>query len=459
MTPRTLIDGLLAWMFPVFAVAAFSGAVSFFGIADPYDLTRKAQVVCLSILLVCYMSRLPAVLPGCSWSGVWLAMSSLGLLAICLHATRWSPFSIADASLYGMLLLGALCCAWLFKVNPEIQDRTAAILALAPLLNIWPMAFSTIDLTLSGRWNDWQLVFSTIREFDDALLPCLFLLWHRPSGLARARMTPVVWLLSVLYLLALWQDGARSVLLSTMSALLLVALLRKDAAPLRLPLVSLAFAGAFFYGMRWLFDTGQSTMTAFRTSTSSRSDLWSGLVESWAQSPWVGIGGDQFGRQGGHVIAMHPHNIALQWIGEYGFLGAGAVVLIGYLLYRLIRGHHLIPTFCLGGLLACAMNSLLSGAFVYPLSQLLIVWMAGWALACYHRGSGDTVAAATPATTILTSRVPIMLVSAVLLAGMWSVHGRDLLSRQSSNDSGDASAPRFWQRGAVLHLDKPAVRP
>jgi len=445
-------------MFPAFAVVAFSGVVSFFGIADPYDLARKAQIVCLSILIVCSMFCLTTVIHGRPLPGIWIWAISLALLAICLRATGWSPFSIADASLYGLLFLGVLCCARLFENDPQGQDRTAAILALAPLLNIWPMVLSTVDLSLSGTWNDWQLVFSTIREFDDALLPCLFLLWHRPGGLARARMTPLVWLLSTLYLLALWQDGARSVLLSTMSALLLVAHLRRDSALLRLPLSSLAVAGAFFYGMRWLFDADQTTKNAFRMTTSSRSDLWSGLAESWARSPWVGIGGDQFGRHGGHVIAMHPHNIALQWIGEYGFLGVGAVLLVGWLLYRLIRGHRGIPPFCLGGLLACVMNSLFSGASVYPLSQLLIIWMAGWALACYRKGSADTASAAAAPAAKLGSRAPIVLVSAMLLAGMWTVHGRDLLSRQSSNDSGSASPPRFWQRGAVLHLDKPDAK-
>ncbi|MBT2300794.1 O-antigen ligase family protein [Variovorax paradoxus] len=458
MTHRKFADGLLAWMIPAFAVVAFSGIITFFGIADPYDFYRKAQIICLSILIVCSVIRLPAVIHRRPWSGLWIWAISLAFLAICLHGTRWSPFSIADATLYGMLFLGVFFGASLFEGDPQRQDRSAVILALTPLLNIWLMVLSTIDLCLSGTWNDWQLVFSTIREFDDALLPCLFLLWHRPGGLARARMTPLVWLLSTLYLLALWQDGARSVLLSTTSALLLVALLRKDSALLRLPVSSLAVAGAFFYGMRWLFDSDHTTKTVFRLSTSSRSDLWGGLVESWARSPWVGIGGDQFGRHDGLVIAMHPHNIALQWIGEYGFLGVGTVVLIGLLLYRSIRGHRWIPPFCLGGLLACVMNSLFSGAFVYPLSQLLIMWMAGWALACYRKRSIDTAAAAAAPAAKLRSRAPIMLVSAMLLAGMWAVHGRDLLSRQSSNDSGNVSPPRFWQRGAVLHLDKPDAR-
>lgn len=452
MTHRNLADGFLAWMIPAFAVVAFSGVITFFGIADPYDFARKAQIICLSILIVCSMFRLPAVIHGGPWSGLWMWAVSLAFLAICLQGTRWSPFSIADATLYGMLFLGVLCCARLHEGNVQQLDRTAVILALAPVLNVWLMVLSTTDLFLNGTWNDWQLVFSTIREFDDALLPCLFLLWHRPGGLARARMTALVWVLSTLFLLALWQDGARSVLLSATSALLLVALLRRDAALLRLPVSSLAVAGAAFYGMRWLFDSDQSTRTVFRLTTSYRSNLWSDLADSWARSPWVGIGGDQFGRHAGAVVAMHPHNIALQWIGEYGLFGVGAVVLVGLLLYRLVRGHRWIPPFCLAGLLACVMNSLLSGAFVYPLSQLLIMWMAGWALACYWKR--PTGAAAPAPAENFWSRVPIVLVSALLLAGMWTVHGRDLVSRQSSIDSGDSSPPRFWQHGAVLHLDK-----
>lgn len=460
MKHRNLADGFLAWMIPALAVAAFSGVVSYFGIADPYDFYRKAQIICLSILIVCSVFRVTPPEQESPWLSPWIAAAAAAFLTICLYGTRWSPFSVADASLYGMLVLGVLACARLVAHDPRGQERAAVILALAPLLNIWPMALSTIDLCLTGKWHEWQLVFSSIREFDDALLPCLFLLWHRPGGLARARMTPLVWLLSMLYLLALWQDGARSVLLSATGALLLVAILGKNFALLRLPFSSLAVAGVFFYVLRWRFDSGHLTSTVFRLTTSYRSDLWGGLAESWARSPWIGIGGDQFGRHDGLVIAMHPHNIALQWIGEYGVLGIAAVVFVGLLLYRLIRGHHRVPLFCLGALLACAMNSLASGAFVYPLSQLLIVWTAGWALACYRKGATDAAAAAVTPAASLTSRLPVALVSVLLLTGMWGVHGRDLLSLQSSMESGNVSPPRFWQRGAVLHLgDKSEARP
>jgi O-antigen ligase len=458
MTSQNFETGYLAWMIPAFAVVAFSGIVTFLGFADPYDFYRKAQIVCLSVLILWYLFRPPALHHGKSWPGVWSCAIALALLAICLHGARWSSFSIADATLYGMLFIGVLFCASLFEADPQRRDQAAAVLALTPLLNIWLMVLSIVDLWLSGTWNDWQLVFSTIREFDDALLPCLFLLWHRPGGLARPRMTPLVWLLSTLYLLALWQDGARSVLLSATTGLLLVAFLRKESALLRLPVSSIAVAGAAFYGMRGLLDSGNTTHTVFRLSSSYRSDLWGGLVESWLRSPWVGIGGAQFGRNDGHPIAMHPHNIALQWIGEYGLLGVSAVVVLGLLLHRVIGVHRKIPTFCLGGLIACVMNSLFSGAFVYPLSQLLIMWMAGWALESYWKGSADAAASTAAPAVISRSHLPVALVSVALLAGMWSVHGRDLLSPHSSNDSGSASPPRFWQRGAVLHLDKPDAR-
>ncbi|MDR6534739.1 O-antigen ligase family protein [Variovorax soli] len=458
MTHRNFAEGVLAWMIPAFAVVAFSGVITFLRIADPYDFYRKAQIICLSILIAFSAPRLPMVIHGERRSGLWAGAILLALLAICLHGGGWSPFSIADATLYGMLFLGVLSYARLFQRDPQSQDRSALILALAPLLNVWLMFLSTIDLFISGTWNDWQLVFSTIREFDDALLPCLFLLWHRPGGLARARIIPLVWLLSTLYLLALWQDGARSVLLSAIGALLLLGVLRRDAAMLRLPVSSLAVAGALFYAMRWLFDSDHTTRTVFRLTTSYRSNLWDGAVESWIRSPLMGIGGDQFGRHDGLVIAMHPHNIALQWIGEYGLLGTGVVVLVGVFVYRLVRGHRRVPPFCLGALIACVMNSLLSGAFIYPLSQLLIIWTAGWALARYRKHSTSAAAAAAAPGENVATRAPIMLVSAALLTGMWAVHGGDVLSRASSNDSGSTSPPRFWQRGAVLHLDRVDAR-
>lgn len=445
-------------MIPAFAVVAFSGAITFFGIADPYDAYRKAQVICLSILIACSVFRRTTPIKGDSRFGLCLAAISVAFLAICLHGTQWSPFSIADATLYGMLFIGVLACARLVEGDQQRQDRVAVILALAPLLNIWLMVLSIVDLYLSGTSKEWQLVFSSTREFDDALLPCLFLLWHRPGGLSRKRMTPLVWMLSMLYLLALWLDGARSVLLSATCVLLFLAFLRRESTLLRLPLSSLVVAGAFFYGMRWLFDSTNSTSTVFRLTTSYRSELWSGIAESWGRSPWIGIGGDQFGRHEGLVVAMHPHNIALQWIGEYGFLGVAAVVFVGLLLVRLIRGHRWVPPFCLGAVLACAMNSLASGAFVYPLSQLLIIWTAGWALACYRKGS--IAAAGMPASPAwsLRLRAPVILLSAMLLAGMWAVHGRDLLSLHSSMASSNVSPPRFWQHGAVLHLDMADAR-
>lgn len=374
----------------------------------------------------------------------------LAALLFSLDGARWSAFAIADACLYGLLFL----CIWQLKGymqgNLGVCSNAAALLAISPFLNNGFALVSVGVVFAGGGWLDWQNTFANIRVYDDAALPCLFLLWQRPGWLARSRLKPFVLLLSFLYMFTFWQDGARAVLLSVFVALLAIAYLRKSWELVKMPFLVSLGSGLSFYATEWLFSAQMNSIPLLRATSSRRWELWQSMIQAWWQRPLTGIGGDHFGRLGQPIISMHPHNIVLQWVGEYGIFGLMVLLVAIVLIWRLIKEHGKLPIFAVGALISIGINCLFSGVFIYPLSQAIIVWVFAWSLA--HSGIFNTNVRESERAPYSTSTYIFRAAAALVLIGVWSIHHGDFFSGSSSEGLDSVRQPRFWQHGQILNL-------
>lgn len=113
---------------------------------------------------------------------------------------------------------------------------------------------------------------------------------------------------------------------------------------------------------------------------SGRTELWAHVLSAWGERPWVGLGGD------GPAFALadhtYSHNVAVQALGEWGIVGAGAfgALLVGTALglvrvaWRLRRPARAAAA---AGLLAALGNGLLDGVFYGALSLALLAVLVG----------------------------------------------------------------------------------
>jgi O-antigen ligase len=126
-------------------------------------------------------------------------------------------------------------------------------------------------------------------------------------------------------------------------------------------------------------------------SVEARLYLWQIALSDIVQSPWLGIGPMHYAHSP-NGEAAHPHNIYLQIAAEWGLPMLILLVTLGALalrsMARRIRSCDDAKqrTCGIGLWFAClviAIDGLVSGNFVMPVSQVWIAFTVGWALAWY----------------------------------------------------------------------------
>ena len=197
-----------------------------------------------------------------------------------------------------------------------------------------------------------------------------------------------------------------------------------------------------------------------RTGSSGRYELWQKTITLWFQHPLFGVGGDNFVISDPWRLNGHPHNIALQFVSEYGFTGILAILLLIPISIQIFKFRQTLPAFAIAAMIAVIVDSLFSGILVYPLSQILGLWPLAWLIAMLptHPHPASTPTSARHATQtslkfIFNSWQQMLKIATVLaILAMLYVHAQDFICIKCS--SVDAyNAPRFWQYGRALHLE------
>ncbi len=460
---------------PILAFIAFSGISSFYWVIEPYDGLRILQIASI-VLLAVYAVFLPIRQTSLSTNASRLITVAFPLLAglviISVWRAKYPARAAADAALYGLMATSIWAQAKIFKQHPSFAPNIAAWLAVLPLLTLIYLPMSLTAHIFGSNKHEWHGLFSNIRMLDDALLPCLFLLWQRPAWLAHNAYhkpavnrltTAFVFAISVVYLLAFLYDGGRAVIFSTILGLGFIAIFRTDLwSRLKLPLLAMLSASFIFVAVEILFS-GFLPHPILRSGNSGREDLWLKALALWRDQPLFGVGGNHFVISNPWMLNGHPHNSLLQLLSEYGIAAILLILVLIPISLQIFRHRKRLPAFAIAAVIAVMVNSLFSGTLIYPLSLTLGLWSIAWLvslLPTHPLGSnGSSSKMISPHKITNTSIIrytswhsSFKVMATLAILAMLFVHGRDMTCIGCTSIDAN-NAPRFWQYGRAHHLE------
>lgn len=340
-------------------------------------------------------------------------------------------------------------------LSNNMVGNLMAVMALSPVyVSFWCVLghylYITSDVTLA-----WHGAFVNIRYYDDTLLPCLFLLWTRP-GFLQSRPF-VVLICSSCYLLTLWLDAARAVWLGIFIGIIFSFFyhkqpVKKKLQQILLPIVSIVFSVAMYLLLLSLLPK-MTDYTVLRATTSGRLDMWMNSVYLWSSNWLLGIGGANFifYDEVNHLKLGHIHNIVLHFMLEWGLAGLILVLTITYLYFRyIILSKGKIPLLLFVGVIGLSINMLLSGAHIYPQSQVAMLVYFAYVITFLQKKSSNANVMKKHLYTCNTNKhrtdlyFVMLLVLSIILIGFACMQykGFDVLDIYFG--------PRFWQNGNAL---------
>lgn len=453
-----IINKLLLILIPIFCFIAFS-SLSAYWVKAPYDAWRIYEILLLlttNVLGLYLLNKKNYQIFDEKIRKIIFPL--ITLLATLVFISAWqadySPRAFADASLYFLLMSACLIYANLFQNYKKFTENILACVAILPMLTLIFLPIAIWD-RLQGGIGAWTQSFTNIRMLDDALLPCLFLLWLRigflkPSNqLSKPKqwlLTLLIYIISIIYLLSFLFHGARACLLAILISLICVAIYnrKKSFEFLKLPTFSGLIAVTLYFIYHQILPKTIGSSIA-RASSSGRIDLWMKAWNTWLENPISGVGGNHFLLQQPYTVIAHPHNIWLKFLSEWGFsvfLFTGLIIALYFSLKHKIK--H-IPPLLLAGTIAILINSMLSGSFLYPVSQITSLCVLAYTLSfCLRLNTAPSDANLMKYLWMLL----IILFSSTLL---W-IHGQDLVCKDCISIDWEG-APAFWDSGRPLHLE------
>lgn len=453
-----IINKSLLFLIALFCFIAFS-SLSAYWVKAPYDAWRIYEILLLlttNILGIhLFHKEYYQIFEEKIRKTIFLLITLLvTLVLISAWQADYSPRAFADASLYFLLMSACLIYANLFKYYKKFAENMLACVAILPMLTLLFLPIAIFD-RLQGGIGSWTQSFTNIRMLDDALLPCIFLLWLRIGFLKVSDQLskPKQWLLTVsvysvstIYLLNFLFHGARACLLAIFISLICVAIYnrKKSFEFLKLPTFSGVIAVTLYFIYHQILPETIGSSIA-RASSSGRIDLWMKAWNTWLENPILGVGGNHFLLQQPYTVIAHPHNIWLKFLSEWGlsaFLLTGLIIVLFFNLKKKIQ--HIPPTL-LAGMFAILINSMLSGSFLYPVSQFTSLCVLAYTLSFCLRP--NTAPSDTNSTKYLWMFL-IVLFSSILLI----VHIQDIICKNCISSDFEG-APSFWDSGRPLHLE------
>ncbi|ATU44260.1 hypothetical protein CS557_01630 [Acinetobacter junii] len=458
MSPNILkkYKQLSLWCVALLSFIAFSSR-DLYWVHTPYDAWRIYEIVilCIWTILLFFIKKPKTLHFNKNISNLYFYSLIFLFFISCLaiYHAQYRQRAIVDISLYFLLITSTYLLANLFKKLPITTQQVSACLAILPLLCLLFLPFALYQ-KIQGNIAVWHQSFPNIRVFDDALLPCLFLLWFRPAWLSYQSkksklynflITILIYFTSILYLLSFLFHGARSSLLSIGISVFIGIFLYKDWKNFKIPFFSLLTSGTIFYILIYILSINNlGTPYLARSGSSGRIELWEKCILVWKQHPFFGIGGDHFSLVKPFYLVAHPHNIPLQFLAEWGIISIITMLLFMPIIYKIFKNIQQIPSIIFSASIAISINSLLSGSMVYPISQVLNIWIFAY-LISYLLFS--------PLKQTSSHAIHNLLkyIAMIAMIAMIAIHGQDIVCNNCISIDWEG-APRFWDAGRTLHL-------
>lgn len=254
----------------------------------------------------------------------------------------------------------------------QYRELISKILVIMSLTMFIQFPLSLWDYIQTGSYAAiWYPLTWNIRVYNSYfLLVSIFATWFYVTNQAY-RFLYLLFLF--LAFLAILLDGGRS---STIAYTLLIAGVSMGYGSVRLAL-------SLTYIISWLsyllityiasLDSGTSTLLITRESSSGRIDLWINALKCWLQHPVMGCGFYQL--QQYPSLSAHPHNVFIQILSETGLLGFAFLLYIMFVIIRRINWSKPQRYFVGAAFLAIAVDMSFSGVHIYPVTQVVLLWL------------------------------------------------------------------------------------
>lgn len=453
-----------------YAVLVFLVAVPATGVWVPVSGHDYSRVMEIALCLVCAVAV--AVHRPSTAAKTALVWPTAVIALLALGATVHAPV-LPMATRELALLLGLAGLAWLVasRPAPDTPRLLAAVAIAAAAYTALVGLGLAVSLSVANDLRPFDLLigYDNGRFFNHvqtSMLPLLVLATLQPN---RSRWTVrLAWvgLIGGLALLAVSEGRATGLTLCVGAAVGLV-LLRASAMAYVRHLAIGVVGAAVVYALLFValprlaglpVEVLHVDGVTDAGSAQSRWVLWTISADGIRRSPWLGIGPMHFSHTW-NADAAHPHNVYLQVAEEWGvpmLLLLAGLALVGLRrLHVAVRGcrdpqERTVGTALFITLIGIAVDGLLSGNFVMPVSQVWIVVVFGSAIGWVRRASPVLLIEPGGARRRAWQRALRLL---PLIAMLWLAASvapeleLRLFDRAAPGTRTDAGAPRFWSNG------------
>lgn len=240
------------------------------------------------------------------------------------------------------------------------------------------------------HWRRYLPLFTHIRHFGYYVLAGLLLaqLWGADEHARSATVIITVPILAILWGALIWTGGRGAFVAAMIGLVATMALapgrrwvmagINTVAISVGSVIAVIMSAGRPELGWhRILSRVGGDVAGGFATG---RLNFWSLAFENFAANPIFGLGPDAYRYMQPKIFGSHPHNVVLQFLTDYGVIGASmfglmAVILLASILRRAsdrrgdIRPERVVA---LSVLIAFLANSLLDGNLYHALPLMIV---------------------------------------------------------------------------------------
>lgn len=402
---------------------------------NDYTFYNEYRVIQISILLVFGLGAL--FYRRLSVSNVEL----LFFFLIAISSLFWEqPFFVVTELLLAYLLYQ--CFKFL-----DYRQLTSKIIVLASLTMFIQLPFSLWDYVNTGAYQAiWYPLTWNIRVYDSYfLIVSIFAVWF---FMTKQAYRYLYLLLLFLAFFAILLDGGRS---ATIAYTLFIAIVSIAYRQVRWHFI-------FIYAASWLAYLSVTYVASFantsggngmslqvaRESSSGRIELWMNAYECWLQHPIIGCGFYQLEQYPN--LSAHPHNLFIQVLTETGLLGFGFLIYLVLMIIKQIDWSQSQRYFVMAALLAVSTDLFFSGVYVYPVTQMALLWLSIFLLKNpAFSYSSDFNQIIKQRQSVTHHLLPVLI---YLVISIWFIY---ILSNTSALSSETPiTPPRFWVYGYQL---------
>ena len=446
-----------------------------------HDTQRGLQLAVLGAVALLSLQQLHTGAvrwPGMATPSLWLGLLAGALGGLSSILAAFPAQAAFELGMFFFLFLTAWRIA--AEVAPassvRIPQALAWVVAGSLLYGFKALLVYVIALMIGGQPHPANLIhgfdnYRFLNHGQTVTLPLLglFICLVPGADVRNRRWRAAGWVALVLWWMLLFMTAGRGTLIAVVVAMSVVGFWRQSLAWPWVRTMGLgAVVGLLAYGVLYVGVPiclglepfgflGHVVQRSFDNPGSSRWALWTCAVQMVVQHPWLGAGPLHYAQACAPLgIAAHPHNWVLQVAAEWGLLAlvclCAVLAMAGRALYRCgaaldakdERGQAVLTCWLATGC-AVALDGLVSGLVVMPVSQLWIAVYAGlawgWVRAVRPPSGGPPVAASLPWRCFAGGM--ILAAAGLLTVGVAAT----LASAHSAESEGLRLAPRAWGSG------------